>query len=615
MKKSKLRYELIREFVIIATIPLLIASIAAVNYFVKSILQEGEQDINSRLESAIYVYGKIKDDLKYLVRDQNRAIFTLYKKGKLINLRKHLEGVVWRNRLSFFTVTDNQGKVFLRVSNPALVGDDLSTDPLIQKALKGEIIVSTEIASEDELEREGLSREAKIDLIETKEAKPLTKKVETGGLVLKVVMPVMDEENRIVGVMSGGYLLNRNDLIVDLIGEEVGAKVTIFLNHTRIATNVLNLDGSRAIGTMISEKVGREVSELGKRYIGRAWVVNAWYITAYEPIKDINGKLIGALFVGSAEAPFIAMRNKMIAGFALTIGFALLAAFAFAFYNSWRVTKPIGQLHQGAEIIGSGNLEHKIFLKTKNEIGDLADAFNKMTEDLKKAREELVRKERLAAIGEMSASIAHELKNSLTGIKVTSFYLSKKILPEKPELIKNLKAIEMEVERGTRTVSNILYFSRPVKPNLKPINLNNLIEEVISQEKELLASMENVELSKNLDSTLPLVTLDPERFKQVIINLIRNSSEAMSKGGTISITTSRINNREIEIKFSDTGCGISEENLGKIFTPFFTTKSGGIGLGLTVVQNIIKELQGKIEVESKENQGTTFRIILPIGQG
>ncbi len=642
-RKSRLRYELLREFTIVAVVPLLITSVVAVNYFIKSFVQRAESKINSDLESAIYVYGKIKDDLKYVVRDQNRAIFTLYKRGEIHQLRKYLEKVVWRNNLSFFTVTNNYGKVILCVNNPKTEGSDLSANPLIQRALKDETIVTTEIVSEEELKREGLSEKAEIDLVETKGAKPITKKVETRGLVLKVVMPVKDEVHRIVGVMSGGYLLNRNYSIIDLISEKVGTKTTIFLDDTRIATNILNLDGSRALGTMVSEKVGREVLELGKTYLGRTWAVNAWYITAYEPIRDSNNKIIGALYVGEPEAPFIALRNRIIRGFILSLGFAMLIGVAFAFFNARRVTKPIEQLRQGAEVIGTGNLEHRILLKAKNEIGELADAFNKMTEDLKKVREELVSKERLATLGEMSAAVVHELKNSLTGIKVTSFYLSRKIGQDRPELLQNLKTIEAEAERGSRTVTNILYFSHPVKPVLKPTNVNALINEVILLVQGL-GLLGNIEVSKNLNLTLPTLMLDPERFRQVILNLILNSSEAISKGGKITITTRMITptafllhppcflceNKEggeqqegganiheskfVEIQVEDTGYGISEGNLSKIFDPFFTTKSGGIGLGLTVVRNIVEEHQGKIEVESKENQGTTFVIKLPLSR-
>jgi len=612
-RKGKLRNELILVFAIVTLIPLMIAAYKAVDYFVEIVNKKAQDKVANDLVLAEHIYEEIKSNLKYIVRDQNRAVFFRLRRGELRELKKHLGEVIWRKGLSFFTVTDEHGKVVLRVSNPNAVGDDLSGEPLVKKALKDETIVSTEVFFEEELKREGLSEKAKIDLVETVGAKPTTKKVETRGLVLKAIMPVKDEVNRIVGVMCAGYLLNRNNSIVDLISEKTGTKATIFLGDTRITTNILNLDGTRALGTRIHADVAKEVLELGKRYFGRAWVVNAWYLTAYEPIRDSKNKIVGILYVGEPETPYIVARNKMILGFGLTLGFGLLIAGIFGFLSAKRIVRPVDQLRHDTEIIGKGNLEHKVVIRATNEIGDLADAFNKMTEDLKNVREELVRKERLAAIGEMAASLAHELKNSLTGIKVATFYVSKKVAPEKPELLKNFKAIETEVERGTRTVSNILYFSHPVKPALQLTNLNNLIEEVISQGEEL-ALLGNIEISKNLDYTLPAVMLAPEPFKQVITNLIRNSSEAMPKGGKITITTRMIIDQFAEIQVEDTGCGIPEENLEKIFTPFFTTKSDGLGLGLAVVKTVIDELQGKIEVESKINQGTTFVIKLPLSR-
>jgi len=367
----------------------------------------------------------------------------------------------------------------------------------------------------------------------------------------------------------------------------------------------------------------RYIDEEGKKMLATGTMLKefGWAVLAAQPVE---------------EAYFLSQRTKTRTFAYILYGF--LTAVVVAVYFSHRVVNPIRKFLKGTEVIGKGNLEHEIDVRTDDELEDLADAFNRMTKSLKESKEKieeyartleekveertkelretherLMHAEKMAVIGEMAASIAHELRNSLAGLKVASFYLSRKIAPEKPEIAKNLRAIEVETEQINKAISNILYFSEPVKLAPKPTNLHTIFEEVISI-SESLTILQNIKVVKNFDPTLGEILVDPERLKQVIMNLTLNSCQAMPQGGEITITTKKINKREVEIKFADTGCGIREENLKKIFSPFFTTHARGLGIGLSVVKSIIEEHKGRIEVESKVGKGTIFIIKLPITQ-
>lgn len=343
-----------------------------------------------------------------------------------------------------------------------------------------------------------------------------------------------------------------------------------------------------------------------------------WSVLAVQPIE---------------EAYLLSQRMKTRTFIYILYG--ILTSIIVAVIFSQRIVNPIRKFLRGAEAIGQGNLEYKIDLKTNDELEDLSKAFNQMTESLKASKEKLeeyaktleqkveerteelrethqrvLRAEKKAVIGEMAAAIAHELRNSLTGIKVASFYLSRKIAPEKPEIAKNLKAIEVETDQINKAINNVLYLSQPVTLTLIPTNLNTIIEKVILL-SESLTLLQDIKVIKNFDPNLGEVMVDPERFKHVIMNLILNSCQAMPEGGIITITTIR-ESKFVEIRVEDTGCGIPEEGIESIFKTFFTTRARGLGIGLTVVQSVIEEHQGKINVESQVGKGTTVRIILPI---
>ncbi len=242
----------------------------------------------------------------------------------------------------------------------------------------------------------------------------------------------------------------------------------------------------------------------------------------------------------------------------------------------------------------------------------------------KQTEEELIRSEKLASLGQLAASVAHEVNNPLAGILVyvkllLKKYKEKKLQTEKSE--EQLLKMEKELQRTARIIRNLLDFSRQSEPNIRPVDINKVVEAALQLVGHQI-SLENIELEKKLTAQLPLIRADFDKIQQVFINIIMIAIQAMPDGGSLEIATSVADGIEIgearkktvRIDIKDTGAGISKENLAKLFTPFFTTKEKGkgVGLGLPVVHGIIEQHKGKIEVSSELGAGTTFTIYLEV---
>ena len=242
----------------------------------------------------------------------------------------------------------------------------------------------------------------------------------------------------------------------------------------------------------------------------------------------------------------------------------------------------------------------------------------------KQKEEELIRSEKLASLGQLAASVAHEVNNPLAGIMVYVKLFLKKYKEEKLQTEnteKQLLKIEKELDRTTRIIRNLLDFARQSEPNIRPVDMNKVLEAALLLVGHQI-NLENIKLEKKSDAHLPLILADFDKIQQVLINIIMNAIQAMPDGGNLTIATSvakgiRIGESlkdTIRIDISDTGVGITKENMSKLFTPFFTTKEKGkgVGLGLPVVHGIIEQHNGKIKVNSEPNVGTTFSIYLEV---
>jgi len=238
--------------------------------------------------------------------------------------------------------------------------------------------------------------------------------------------------------------------------------------------------------------------------------------------------------------------------------------------------------------------------------------------ELKESQEQLIQTEKLTSLGQLAASVAHEVNNPIAGVLVYTQLLTKKLTDNtltKETALDYLSRMESELTRSGRIIRNLLDFARQTGPSLRLVNLNDVVEKAFSLVAHA-AEMQQVEVIQDLSCSLPEVMADPDQIQQVCTNLMLNAIQAMPEGGALTLRTLADNEGQVRVEVKDTGIGISQENMKKLFTPFFSTKKEikGVGLGLAVSNGIIQRHQGRIEVDSEEGEGSTFTIYLKAHQ-
>jgi len=599
------------------------------------IIKQAQDKVRLDLNSAREVYQEESNNIKNIIRLSAMRFFI--KESILKNDRKKLNEELQKIRknesLDILTLTDKTGRIFVRARNPAIYGDWLNDTIVNYVLLKKQPIASTQIIFKEELEKEGkdLVEQTTIKLIPTPKAIPRPDTVETSGMMIKAAAPVIDHNGDLIGVLYGGKLINQNYEIVDKVkdivykgekykGKDMGT-VTIFQGDLRISTNVRRTDGARAIGTRVSQEVYDQVIGKGIPWIARAFVVNDWYITAYEPIKDIENNIIGILYVGLLEQKFTDMRSDVVFTFLGITILGIAIAFGVSFILANGIVRPVSRLATASKHIADGDFSYKVDIKSNDEIGELGDVFNFMVTSVRErdakikefAQAKIAEAERLAMIGQLAAGVAHEINNPLTGILLYCDLVLKNI-PEDSLQRENLEKINNEAKRCKTIVKGLLDFSRQTEPEIKPSSINKIVDDVLSLVKNQPLFL-NITINKKKDPSLPMVNVDAAQIQQVSMNIILNAVEAMNGTGELTITTGLTDDKKyIFSSFTDTGCGIAKENLSKIFEPFFSTKKTGrgTGLGLSISYGIIKKHHGEIEVTSELGKGTTFTIKLPV---
>ena len=340
-------------FLAVACLIGVVTSLIVNSLITNQIIFEAQERVKEDLNTARYVYASKIREIDRTIRWT--AIRHVLKKGlkekNISSIRNELEGLMVEEGLDFLTLVDRNGVVVFRFHNPPVSGDSLLHDPFIKLALERKEISGTQVLSGDELSKEGrsLTLTAVIQSIPIPKEKPAKKMEETSGMVLKAANPIIDFNGEVLGVLTGGVLLNRNFEIVDQIknivfkdakykGKEIGT-ATIFLGDLRISTNVIDKEGNRAMGTRAMQEVQEQVLGKGAPWIQRAFVVDDWYITAYEPIRDVQDKIVGMLYVGMLESKYALMKERLILLFFFFSMSGMLIALAVSFFLSWRMFK------------------------------------------------------------------------------------------------------------------------------------------------------------------------------------------------------------------------------------------------------------------------------------
>jgi len=340
------------------------------------------------------------------------------------------------------------------------------------------------------------------------------------------------------------------------------------------------------------------------------------------------------------------LRTSMLGIAGFSVGFIGLAALLVGFFVHRLVYLPLRDLEGGAQRLASGNLDELIPVRSGDEFGNLAASFNSMTDALRASRAELqewghkledkveertrelhraqaetMRGEKLASVGLLASGVAHELNNPLTGILTFSHLLRQK-MPDKSPDAEDMDLVIRETKRCAAIIKRLLDFAREKQPEKKFTDLNQVIGDTV-RIVEQPAHLRDIDIALDLDRTLPPIWIDADQIKQVIMNMVVNAQHAVEEKGNITIRTRRALDPRVSaaeakpmvvISIIDTGCGIPDKNLKRIFDPFFTSKDvgRGTGLGLSVSHGIIEAHGGLIEVESRVGEGTTFRVFLPL---
>lgn len=338
------------------------------------------------------------------------------------------------------------------------------------------------------------------------------------------------------------------------------------------------------------------------------------------PLLGRDKQLLAILMVENSRAE-LANLKTYIQGTAWIAGSAgVMLGLAFSFWAASRVTQPLLALAANVRDVASGKWNARARIDSTDEVGQLAQDFNQMTEQLVEQRDRMIQAERVAAWRELARRLAHELKNPLFPLQITieNLQRARQASPAQFDEVfhESTSTLLAELDNLKTIVGRFSDFARMPAPHLEPVDLNQVVGEVAKLFDAQLDALDRPRIAKilQLDDNLPNVSADPEQIRRALRNLVLNALDAMPKGGTLTLRTQRLDGpveSKVALEVSDTGQGLTPEECARLFTPYYTTKEHGTGLGLAIVQSVVSDHKGTITVRSEPGKGATFRIELP----
>lgn len=409
-------------------------------------------------------------------------------------------------------------------------------------------------------------------------------------------------------------IIRDRDAISRLVKGVMAQKDIVYCRVDDNDGTVLYEEGQRAVGPF---------SELSAPVVAKK-VEGAEALVIPDPHEVIEEVGRVTLAVSLAELNNKSSKLRITIMVVILAGIGIISLGTYLFLRRL-VGRPVKQLVDATRRIAGGDLAHRVSLATDDEFEILGASFDRMTESLLDAQRELVRREKLAALGHLAGGVGNELRNPL-GVMNNAVFFLRCTLPDSDErVMEYLDIIDDEIANAQRIISDFVDFFRSNKPDRKPVP----VHEIIRRSVDLCAIPDLVTLRDDIPADLPPVNVDMTQMSQVLQNLIVNAVQVMPNGGSLRIVARRAQGKRgeaggraepafeisrdfVEISVSDTGTGISSENIKKVFEPLYTTKSRGIGLGLAICRSYVEANGGRIQVESELGEGTTFKVLLPV---
>ena len=643
--RTTLRTRMSLTFVLLIAFFAVAAGVIGAVLLSRTTLDEAQRRVNFNLRAAWAAVDAEREKTDLLVEVVSTRVALAAGSVELAALRSELETKRILAELDFLTLTDARGRVILRSLPPYHTGDDLANDPFVRRALRGQNSSGFALLPVERLASEGgdLTQRAFIAFEPTPMAKRRPQDSESAGMARISCSPVHGQGGVVVGALYAGRLLNRDYGLVDRIrstvfkdeeydGRPMGA-VTIFQWDVRIATNVLKANGNRAIGTRVSAEVYDQALENNRSWYDRAFVVNDWYLSAYDPILDVDGKVIGILYVGMLEGPYVEIRRELWRLYAGLSAVAALVVLAVGLVFAGRLTRSLAQVAHAASEVAGGDLDHLVPMPSAaDEVRDLTVAFNTMTASLRDrdarlraANAELeganLALQRLNAnYLDMLSFVSHELKNTLGVIYTAARSLDAGLVGTlQPQQAKLVASISRNIESAVTMTRNYLELSRMEKGELevepRPIDLVGDVIRPVLAEFEHAVQERSVTVEGRLPEQAPIVA-DAALLRIVFKNLIDNALKYGREGGTVRLGLERAEGA-YHLEVWNDGEGLSPEKVGMLFGKFVrfggaeTSLRRGTGLGLFITREIVTKHGGDIRAESAQGEWMRFTVTLP----
>ncbi len=508
-----------------------------------------------------------------------------------------------------------------------------SSSEIVRKVAEtGQSLGGTRVIENQELAQMPLQlqQRCRIDILETEMARPTEMKVLEAALAKEFALPVRDDAGQVKEVVFAGRIINHDYVLVDRIrklvfgdaiyeDKPVGT-VTVFMDDVRVSTNVLDKDGRRAVGTRVSEKVYSKVVESGERWLDRAFVVTHWYRTGYEPIRTIDGKIVGILYVGMLESPFNDMAIRIVFGFLLVVALAAVLAFVFSVILTGSIVNPITEMLTATRKMADGQLGHEVTPdKTIRELNQFARSFNDMSVRLKERESSLkLSNEKMAELNktylDLLGFVAHELKGLLSSAVINAYSIRDGFLgminfKQKKAVI----SICRNLDYLDATVKKFLNLSRIERGNLEvhrtSFAIGKDVFETSVQTFAKLANDKEITVANEIDPELT-IKADVDLMQIVSNNLVNNAIKYGDEGGQVNITA-KDKGGFVTIEVYNDSTPIPEDKIGRLFKKFSRLdmpskkKVKGTGLGLYITKQIVEAHGGNIRAEAKQT-GNSF---------